>query len=149
MADRELTPKQKKFVDNYVNSGNASEAAREAGYSPKTAAHTGYENLQKPQIQAEIRARMDEAGITEPELLKTLKEGLGATQVKVFNNLGNIIESDPYIDHVTRHKYLETALKLRDMFPSDKVDVTNHGDISQEEFRARMERLTKMTGKNK
>lgn len=29
-----LTPRQKAFADNYIESGNATEAARKAGYSP-------------------------------------------------------------------------------------------------------------------
>lgn len=40
-----LTPKQKKFAEYYIKCGNASEAARKVGYSPKTADSIGRENL--------------------------------------------------------------------------------------------------------
>lgn len=53
-----LTEKQKRFVDYYVETGNASEAARRAGYSEKTAGWIGQENLQKPTIKAAIDARL-------------------------------------------------------------------------------------------
>ena len=53
-----LTPKQKAFADYYIECGNASEAARRAGYSPKTAEKIGSENLQKPEISAYIQERM-------------------------------------------------------------------------------------------
>ena len=53
-----LTEKQRRFVDYYVETGNASEAARRAGYSEKTAGWTGQENLQKPTIKAAIDARL-------------------------------------------------------------------------------------------
>jgi phage terminase small subunit len=53
-----LTPKQKAFSDYYIECGNASEAARRAGYSPKTAEKIGSENLQKPEISAYIQERM-------------------------------------------------------------------------------------------
>lgn len=53
-----LTPKQKAFADYYIATGNASEAARKAGYSLKTAPAQGYENLNKPQIKAYILERM-------------------------------------------------------------------------------------------
>ena len=53
-----LTPKQKAFADYYIEFGNASEAARRAGYSPKTAEKIGSENLQKPEISAYIQERM-------------------------------------------------------------------------------------------
>ena len=46
----ELTPKQKAFADYYIECGNATEAAKRAGYSEKTAYRTGADNLKKPQI---------------------------------------------------------------------------------------------------
>ena len=53
-----MTPKQKAFADYYLASGNASDAARKAGYSKKTAGSIGEENLKKPEISAYIRERM-------------------------------------------------------------------------------------------
>ncbi len=52
-----LTSKQKKFVASYT--GNATEAARLAGYSGNdvTLAAVGSENLRKPEIAAAIDAR--------------------------------------------------------------------------------------------
>lgn len=55
-----LTPKQKAFAEAYIQTGNASEAARQAGYSGKTARQMGTENLSKPSISAYIKERMDE-----------------------------------------------------------------------------------------
>lgn len=50
-----LTPKQKAFADEYIkNGGNASDAARKAGYAPKSADVIGRENLRKPTISAYI-----------------------------------------------------------------------------------------------
>lgn len=45
-----LTPKQKAFADYYIECGNATEAAKRAGYSEKTAYRTGADNLKNPQI---------------------------------------------------------------------------------------------------
>lgn len=50
-----LTPKQKAFADYYIETGNASESARRAGY--KCAEQQGKENLQKPTIIAYIAER--------------------------------------------------------------------------------------------
>lgn len=56
-----LTPKQKAFADEYIrNSGNATQAAIVAGYSKKTAAAIGTENLHKPYIAAYIAERQKE-----------------------------------------------------------------------------------------
>lgn len=63
-----LTPRQKDFCEYYLQTGNAAEAARLAGYSEKTARVTGPENLSKPAISEYItrrRAEMDKALITD------------------------------------------------------------------------------------
>lgn len=53
-----LTPKQKAFADAYIETGNASEAIRRAGYSAKNADVTGSQYLGKPSIAAYIKERM-------------------------------------------------------------------------------------------
>lgn len=52
-----LTPKQQRFVDEYLIDLNATQAAIRAGYSPKTANRIAAENLSKPVIQAAIQQR--------------------------------------------------------------------------------------------
>ncbi len=47
-------------MDAYIETGNASEAARRAGYSKKTAFRMGQENLQKPAISQAIAERLKE-----------------------------------------------------------------------------------------
>ncbi len=51
MSTKKLTPKQAAFVNEYLVDLNAAGAARRAGYSERTAAEVGYENLRKPQIK--------------------------------------------------------------------------------------------------
>lgn len=53
-----LRPKQKAFAEEYVKLGNATKAALNAGYSKKTAAETGSENLKKPHIKTYINQLM-------------------------------------------------------------------------------------------
>lgn len=55
-----LTIKQKKFVEEYIISGNATEAALKAGYSKKTSYSIGNENLKKPEIIAALREKEEE-----------------------------------------------------------------------------------------
>lgn len=55
----ELTEKQKRFCEFYIQSLNATEAAKKAGYSEKTAYAVGAENLRKPQIKQYIDSIME------------------------------------------------------------------------------------------
>ena len=54
MSLSKLTPKQELFCKEYLIDLNAKQAAIRAGYSPKTAGEQGYENLNKPHLQAYI-----------------------------------------------------------------------------------------------
>jgi phage terminase small subunit len=49
-----LTPKQQRFVAEYLVDLNATQAAVRAGYSPRTARSIASENLSKPDIAAAI-----------------------------------------------------------------------------------------------
>lgn len=55
---KKLTVKQKRFADNYIETGNARQSAINAGYSEKTSAETGYENLNKPHIARYIEGKL-------------------------------------------------------------------------------------------
>ena len=62
-----LRHRQKAFVHYYIANGfNGAAAARQAGYSVKTAREMAYENLAKPHIRAfmeqTMKEMMDEAG---------------------------------------------------------------------------------------
>jgi hypothetical protein len=71
-----LTPRQQRFVDEFIVCSNGSEAARRAGYSERTAYQIAYENLRKPEIHAAIEAaRAREAeywGIQKRDVLAAL-----------------------------------------------------------------------------
>ncbi len=73
-----LTPKQARFVEEYLIDLNASQAAIRAGYSAKTAYSVGHENLSKPEIAAAIQkeqaARSERTGITQDEVIRGLKK---------------------------------------------------------------------------
>lgn len=61
-----LTPKQKRFVAEYLVDLNATAAAKRAGYNQKTAYSIGQENLKKPEIQSAIQeARTERQKRTE------------------------------------------------------------------------------------
>lgn len=55
-----LTTKQKRFCEEYLVSGNATDAALKAGYSKKTARSVGCENLTKPDIKNYIDEKLKE-----------------------------------------------------------------------------------------
>lgn len=71
-----LTPKQSRFIDEYLVDLNATQAALRAGYSRNTASEIGYENLNKPQLASEIRQRMESRQETTAINAETVQAGL-------------------------------------------------------------------------
>lgn len=55
-----MTPKQKAFADYYIQTGNATEAARRAGYSENNVGENAAKTLKTPKVAQYIAERMDQ-----------------------------------------------------------------------------------------
>ena len=135
MAEKKLTERQKRFVDFYVKTGNASEAARLAGYSEKTANRIGEENLSKPDISQEVRKRLDELESSRTADVKETLEYLTAvmrgekteTVVVVVGTGKGYSKSEKVevpINTRDRLKAAEHLLKVNGAFKNE-VQITN------------------------
>jgi phage terminase small subunit len=80
-----LTPKQQRFVEEYLIDLNATQAAIRAGYSEKTAHVTGWENLKKPEIAKAVseakEERSESTGVTAEMVVKGLLKEASGTSV--------------------------------------------------------------------
>lgn len=95
----ELNEKQKAFCEYYIQSLNATEAAKKAGYSEKTASSMGAENLRKPQIKLyidELLAKMQSERIADAE------EVLQYLTDVMRGNVKDQFDLDPTIQDRTR-----------------------------------------------
>lgn len=76
MSKGSLTPKQERFIAEYLIDLNATQAAIRAGYSQKTAGSIGQENLKKPEIAAAIAAKQkrlaDKYEVTAERVIREL-----------------------------------------------------------------------------
>ena len=75
MAEVELTEKQKRLVDYFIETGNQTEAAIKAGYSKKNARFIASKTLDLPYVKAFLEKRLKE--IEENRIAKA-KEQIGA-----------------------------------------------------------------------
>ena len=99
-----LTPKQKAFADNYIISGNATEAAKKAGYKEKAAYAIGAENLRKPQIMEYIQKR------TAPAEQKRIASGDEVLQF--FTRVMNGEEKDAFGLDASLDTKIKAAVEL-------------------------------------
>ena len=100
-----MTPKQKRFCDEYLIDTNATQAAIRAGYSEKTAYSIGEENLKKPELRAYIDERLEEiqsktiASATEVmQYLTSVLRGEEKEEVIVVEGQGDGYSSARHID---------------------------------------------------
>ncbi len=74
MAERlKLTEKESKFIELYLKYLTGARAAREAGYSAKTARSIAYEMLRKPRIREPVGVGLIKQGIIPEWLTELLK----------------------------------------------------------------------------
>ena len=84
-----LSRKEEIFIESYLTSFSATKAAKDAGYSKKTAGKQGYVVKNRPHVKEEIESRMEErkASISIPEeiVLEELQKLLFLDPEKVKN----------------------------------------------------------------
>lgn len=71
---KELTERQKRFIDYYIETGNATESAKLAGYKGKNLNKIGSENLTKldTYIQEKLKSKEKERIASQDEVLEYL-----------------------------------------------------------------------------
>ena len=129
-----LTIKQQRFADEYIISGNATEAAIKAGYSKKTANRIATENLSKLVIKSYIDERLKELSdkkiANQQEVLEYLTSvlrGESSSEVVVIEGQGEGVSKAKPIqkapDEKERLKAAELLGKRMGLF-KDKIDLT-------------------------
>lgn len=129
-----LTPKQQRFIDEYLTSLNATDAARKAGYSVKTAEVQGPRLLGNVRVKAEIAARQkklaDKYEVTQERVVRELAL-LG------FSNMADYMRPDesgqPILDFSSLSR--EQAAALQEVTTEAFVDART-GDQDAKEGRS-------------
>lgn len=120
------TLKQKQVAKNLVEKGSSvSQAMIDAGYSPRTARAPSKVTKAKG-----FKELLDQMGVTDEKLAQVLNEGLEANKTVVMGKESQESFVDIQPDHPTRHKFLETGLRLRG-YAKDEVPNFNINFINQ------------------
>lgn len=104
MSAKGLTPKQQRFVDEYLIDLNATQAAIRAGYSEKTARSQGQRLLTDDDIAAAIQRAQDEraerTGIDAERVLQELGR-IGFSDIRaLFTPAGNLLPPEDWPDSI-------------------------------------------------
>ena len=130
MTNIAMTPKQQRFVAEYLIDLNATQAAIRAGYSEKTARFIGAENLTKPNIAAAVAAavakRSERTEITQDYVLAAIVDTVERCQAE-----------DGYNPHAAL-KGLELLGRHLAMFTDKTINRTTIEDLTDAEIDAKL-----------
>ncbi len=115
-----LDDKQRTIVKGLKDGKEPKEVLKSVGYSDNYIRTDGKKLIQKPAIQSTLAIIMENTGITDEFLAGKLKEGMDSTKIHGVGKDSQIVDDMP-----TRHKYLETSLKLKGHLDK-KVDIVHH-----------------------
>ncbi len=87
-----LTPRQARFVEEYLVDFNAKDAAIRAGYSKKTAKQQGHKTLQTPAVQEAVTAAMEARSKRTEIAADTVVQELARIG---FADMGDYVSIDP------------------------------------------------------
>ena len=118
-SNKKLTPKQVKFVENYLANGmNGRQACIDAGYSEKTAHTQANENLTKPYIQEAISK---EQAKTSKKLNITRESQLADLDLVKKKALERLDDDIPQFNAFM--KAIEMQNKMLGLNEPDKIDI--------------------------
>lgn len=127
---KKLSLKQKKFADEYIICGNATQAAKKAGYSKNYANTNVPKLLNNPKIKSYIDKRLkeidDELIADQKEVLKYLTSVMrGQTSDETLMSVGDFVQEKTEI-RVSSKDRIRAAELLGKRYGTwtDKVDMT-------------------------
>lgn len=126
MAKKQISIRARKYIKNKVAGMSDYQAALNAGYS-KAIAKNASIKLEKGGIKEALETLMDKKGLTDDYLLEKTKDGLD-NAVKIHGTDDNFVEIP---DYAVKHKYLETALKLKGHLKSKEEPKGNTFNFQQ------------------
>lgn len=122
-----MTSRMKRFCLEYVNTGNATESAKKAGYAEKTAYSQGQRLLKNVEVQKELQRLSDEMASSKIATAKEMQEVLTSIIRQELDEEVIVVEGcgDGISEAVTKSKKpstrdaikaIETLAKMQGIF---------------------------------
>lgn len=135
-----LTEKQKRFVDYYVETGNATEAARRAGYSEKYINTNASKLLQNTTIKAAIGARLKELESKRIASAEEILQFLTSTLRGELKDENVVVEGIG--EGISQARTIETRVSTRDRLEAAKSLLKRYPmQMDKEEQKLRLKKL--------
>ena len=109
--EKKVNPKQRKFIKEYIKTGNATQSVLKAGYKTKNPEVSASQLLRNANVQDEIKNVLDKAGLTDEYLAEGLKFAIEKGLASERRTLSDGIRS------------IELAARLKDKFPAERKEI--------------------------
>ena len=122
-----ITGKQEKFIESYCKSGNATQAALDAGYSEKPARQQGH------QLKKTVKSQIDTYVVDN--MSDVIPENLSIVQELARNSPSDSVK-------------LSAANSLLDragLKPIERIETTNTDSLSVDEIKKEIDALNRLT----
>jgi len=123
-AELKLSPVEARFLRAYLDHGNASRAAEEAGCkcnTPEAFRVRGSQMLKR--LNVPLQDLMADAGLTSVDIIRTISQGIKAQneQVAFDNDGGKHVYFVP--DWQARARFVDMAIRLKGGYPKSQMQL--------------------------
>ena len=119
-TQRELTDKERKFIEYFTSGMGIVEASKAAGYAHYQSA---IEAVKRPIVSKKLQKAFKKFKINDKQVAQKLYDGLEATK---FTQGGTEVP-----DYTVRAKYLEMLLRILGYYAPEKLDIKAEHEVKQ------------------
>jgi hypothetical protein len=123
-----MTKKQKALLQYMLDPEipNTAVASRLAGYASPQSAYAAVKSADfQDALQTFLRV-LELKGVDDHKIAQTIANGLDAEEIKFFSKDGIVEDERVVTDHATRHKFVETVVKIRKLINTDNTSLQDN-----------------------
>jgi hypothetical protein len=123
-----VTKKQKALLQYMLDPEikSTAEASRLAGYASPASAYKSAQSSEFQDALQKFLSILESRGVTDQKLADVIAEGLESTETKFFSKDGIVEDEREVPDHASRHKFVETVVKIRKLINTDNTSLQDN-----------------------
>ncbi|KMY67114.1 hypothetical protein AAU61_14400 [Desulfocarbo indianensis] len=116
-----LKPKDRLFINAYLETGSASQAAIACGYKGKNAAVRGWQIMKR--LNHPLNLLMAECGLTSLAILRNVANGMNAEDVHLHYDSEGKVRQIKTPNWSARARFTDMAIRLAGGYPKQQMEL--------------------------
>ena len=105
---------------------NTATASRLAGYASPQSAYAAVKSQDFQDALQTFLKILELKGVDDHKVAQVIADGLNAKDTKFFSKDGIVEDEREVDDHATRHKFVETVVKIRKLINTDNTSLQDN-----------------------